>query len=359
MRHPLPAGTPPGGVIGDDRAPLVSIVIPSSDYERFVAAAVESALSQSHRPVEVIVVDDASTDGTARVLERFGDRIRSVRLERRRGPSAARNVGLALARGEYVQFLDADDLLHPLKVEACLRGFGPDVDLVFTENEYFTDGRDGRGRAIGARALDLFRARPMAWDPSRTAEYFLRCEVQTGMPLHRTEFLRLHGGFREGLWSLEDVELHFRLVAAGARVQRIDRVLLHCRHHESPARLRIRPGRFTISLEALEEMRATAERYGWLGGGDGVAAALGDRYAQVGLKLLLEGRRSEANVAFGIAERLSARLMPTSFPPLNLFSRLIGLRRLGSIGYTARSLICRRTMAGAEQSDPIARGEGR
>jgi glycosyltransferase involved in cell wall biosynthesis len=309
--------------------PLVSIVISCYNSERYVAEAVESALGQTYRHMEVVVVDDASTDGTMEVLERFGSRIQLERRSTNSGPGATRNHGLDLARGDYVQFLDADDVLLPDKVEACLSEFGSAVDMVFSDNAYFLDSpADARKWAdahASARLKKLFQWRPMQWNPDRAAEYMLRREVQTSMPLHRAALLRRIGGFREDLWSLEDIELHFRLAIRGARMRRIERVLVHCRHHDHPDRLRIQPGRFLVSLDALDAMHRRLTRSAL---DDGVRAALADRYANVGRRLLWEGHGVEAGQAFATARTLSRFPRTTALPLYNWVSRLVGLERL-------------------------------
>jgi len=96
-------------------APLVSAVIPSYNYSRFVGGAVESVLAQTCRDLECIVVDDGSTDDTAGVLEPYADRVQVIR-QPNQGLSAARNTGIGAARGRYVAFLDADDRWFPEKI---------------------------------------------------------------------------------------------------------------------------------------------------------------------------------------------------------------------------------------------------
>lgn len=93
-------------------APLVSVVIPAYNCEKLIASALDSVLSETYAPFEVIVVDDGSTDGTVRILESYGDRIRLFR-KTNGGPAAARNLAVSKARGEYLAFLDGDDLWLP------------------------------------------------------------------------------------------------------------------------------------------------------------------------------------------------------------------------------------------------------
>src|SRR6266850_2420309 len=116
------------------RPPLVSIVIPTHNYACYVGQAIRSGLDQGYRPIEIIVVDDGSTDATPSVLRQFDAAIRVVRLDGR-GVSAARNAGLAQARGDYVVLLDADDLLLPggVATQVAQLEHRPDVGAVAGE----------------------------------------------------------------------------------------------------------------------------------------------------------------------------------------------------------------------------------
>jgi len=98
---------------------MVSIIIPSYNYASYLPEAIRSALAQTHRPIEVIVVDDGSTDDTPQVAASFGDAIRYIR-QPNAGLSAARNRGIAEATGDLLVFLDADDILDPTMVERSL-----------------------------------------------------------------------------------------------------------------------------------------------------------------------------------------------------------------------------------------------
>ena len=110
-------------------AERVSCVIPAHDAEAHLREAIDSALAQTRPPFEVIVVDDASTDATCAIAEAYGPPVRVVVLPDNRGAPAARNAGVAAARGELVAFLDADDLWTPEKLEAQLEQLRADPSL--------------------------------------------------------------------------------------------------------------------------------------------------------------------------------------------------------------------------------------
>jgi glycosyltransferase involved in cell wall biosynthesis len=108
---------------------LVSVVIPCYNAERFLAETLESALGQTYSNIEILVVDDGSTDSSIGIIRSYGDRIKAE-FGPNRGASVARNVGTVLANGEFIQYLDADDLLMPDAIErriAALRKSKADV----------------------------------------------------------------------------------------------------------------------------------------------------------------------------------------------------------------------------------------
>ena len=119
---------------------LVSVVVPAFDEEAFIAEALRSVLAQSYAPVEVIVVDDGSSDHTAEIAEAHGARL--VR-QSHRGPAAARNVGLELASGAYWTIFDADDLMLPdrLAREVAHLETHPELGMVFGLTEAFVTPR--------------------------------------------------------------------------------------------------------------------------------------------------------------------------------------------------------------------------
>lgn len=117
--------------------PRVSVIIPVFNAAAVIGNAVGSAQAQTQGEIEIIVVDDASTDDTAAVVERLvgGDeRLRLVRMPRNGGPGAARNAGLDAARGEWIALLDADDSYHPQRLEALLAASVPPETQLIADN---------------------------------------------------------------------------------------------------------------------------------------------------------------------------------------------------------------------------------
>lgn len=117
---------------------LISCIIPVFDGERYLRESLESILAQIYRPLEVIVADDGSADGTAAVVMQYGERVRYV-FQQNAGPAAARNLGLTIARGDFIAFLDADDLWHPEKLVRQMARFQsrPDLDLCVAHMQNF------------------------------------------------------------------------------------------------------------------------------------------------------------------------------------------------------------------------------
>jgi glycosyltransferase involved in cell wall biosynthesis len=129
----------------------ISTIIPAYNAKRTIAQAIDSALSQDCEGHEVVVVNDGSTDSTPGILESYRDRIQVI-TQPNRGLSAARNVGVDRSSGEYLAFLDADDILLPGKLKLTIAAFerNPLASLVFTEYRNVDDyGRERAGSSIG------------------------------------------------------------------------------------------------------------------------------------------------------------------------------------------------------------------
>lgn len=202
----------------------VSVVMPAYQAEAFVAQGIASALAQSLTDLEVVVVDDCSTDGTWDVLQRCAredPRVVALRQPRRSGASAARNVGITRARGRWVALLDADDLFLPQRLERMVeRAEAEGADLLGDDllKSDFTTGAP-LGRAFGDEALTFNGPLPLAElvrrdmpGQERLAKFgFLQ-------PIMRRAFLLEHGlRYAEDVGVGEDFLLYFEAVARGGR----------------------------------------------------------------------------------------------------------------------------------------------
>ena len=143
-------------IVFGTRVPQLSVVIPCYNAAPFIAATLESVLSQTFHDFEVLVMDDCSTDASRDVVRSIAardPRVRLVELERNHGaPAAPRNAGVQVARGRWVAFLDADDLWHPAKVELQLRALADTgATMCSTEMRDFREERGLRWRDPGLR----------------------------------------------------------------------------------------------------------------------------------------------------------------------------------------------------------------
>jgi glycosyltransferase involved in cell wall biosynthesis len=198
--------------------PLVSTVIPTYNRRRLIERSVDSALAQTYRHQEVIVVDDGSTDGTGDFLqERYGQRIRYL-WQPNGGVSNARNHGMRLARGDLIALLDSDDLWDPTKLER-------QVQFLLAHSDFgmvLTDVRrvDGAGNPIDVfRRRDVIRA-----DGDALADVLMNPALVPASILIRRRVFDELGGFDESLRTAEDIEFHLR-IAASFKIGVIEEVL--------------------------------------------------------------------------------------------------------------------------------------
>lgn len=206
-----PANPADTGTLVARRAAPVSVVIPAYNSAHVIGAAVESVLSQTLPPTEIIVVDDGSTDDTPVVLRSFGDRVRYVRQENA-GAAAARNHGIRFARGEWVAFLDSDDVWFPDKLarqmgvlERCPRLVWCAANLEFEQN-----GIRGVPR-LSRRDRRELRASCCLRSYMRSAARGVR--FQTCAMLIRRDVLLATGGFNGEIHAAEDFDLWYRIAA--------------------------------------------------------------------------------------------------------------------------------------------------
>jgi glycosyltransferase involved in cell wall biosynthesis len=199
--------------------PSISCIVPAYQAARYIAAALDSIFAQTLSPFEVIVVDDGSTDATPQLLDRYGDRIRRLRRANA-GPAAARNDGIRAARGEWLAFLDADDLWHPEKLarQTAFLAARPDLDCCLTWKRQFWED------CVRADEERLRREQhPITTD---APGYVLQTLL-----VGRTDFLRI-GLLDERLRVGEDTDWLARAEDLGLRRGVIPEVLVYRRMHE-------------------------------------------------------------------------------------------------------------------------------
>ena len=223
--------------------PLVSVVIPAFNGERLIGRTIESALAQTYSNVEIIVVDDGSTDATQEVVRRFGDRVRYLR-QPNQGGAAARNQGISAARGDWVAFLDQDDLWLPEKLERQAAVFleEPSTVVCFTRWSHIDDQgkpmthgstaeRDRLLDSVSRQAKPLGRGAVLLPEKPFTEALVKRCLVNScSGVIARKSVLMEVGGFDAGLRGPDDWDLWMRL-AVRYSFAYIPEALYQYRHH--------------------------------------------------------------------------------------------------------------------------------
>jgi glycosyltransferase involved in cell wall biosynthesis len=191
--------------------PLVDVIVPVYNGARFLREALESVIAQDYRPLRLIVVDDGSEDESAGIAAALPF-VELIRQENR-GPGAARNSGLAAARGTFVAFLDADDLLPPTKLTLQVNHLleHPETACVLGKQAW-TD--------------------PPPW-LSRDVVYGELGGIPLLSAVFRTDVLRAVGGFDHAYRTGEDMDLLFRLRERGLKIAILPDIVLHRRFHGS------------------------------------------------------------------------------------------------------------------------------
>ncbi|HEU0209681.1 MAG TPA: glycosyltransferase family 2 protein [Candidatus Udaeobacter sp.] len=199
--------------------PLVSILIPAFNSERWVGEAIESALSQTWKAKEIVIVDDGSTDQTLSVARKFASTSVSVVTQPNEGAASARNKAYSLSQGDYIQWLDADDLLAPDKISKQMKAV---ADGATTRT--LLSAAWGRFRNRSDRA----EFRPsLLWADCRPVEWLLRklennVYMQTATWLVSRELTEAAGPWDTRLLSDDDGEYFCRVLLASDRVQFVE-----------------------------------------------------------------------------------------------------------------------------------------
>ncbi len=220
----------------------VSILIPCYNDESYVGDAIESALGQTWPACEIIVVDDGSTDSSLAVAQEYESAGVRVIAQENQGASAARNRGFEVASGEYVQYLDADDLLHPRKIEAqigALQETSPGT-IAVCSSVYFHDGTppdEGR-RAEGDESIPWLTSEdPVRWLTNLWLPDTGWGMVQPGAWLTPRTVIKNAGPWREDISKDDDGEFFARALLASCGVQYVGRGCVYYRQYRDDSRV--------------------------------------------------------------------------------------------------------------------------
>jgi GT2 family glycosyltransferase len=277
--------------------PLVSVVFAVYNGARFVVASIESILAQNHPRVEIIVVDDGSTDESLAVLARFGPRLTVIR-QTNQGPPAAHNAGLRLAQGTFVAFLDHDDLWEPHYLETsvrCLTALDDSVAGVVADFERM----DVAGRPLPNTRTAL-RGRLGLRD------FLVENLFPTGAVLLRRSAVLDLGGLDASLRTTYDWDLWLRLTAAGRSIVALEQCLW---------RYRLQPGSWSsvVDLIYAEGLRTVAKTYAGPTVPDALrplqARAVAYVHLHASTQLYARGRDADATAAFADAVRAWPELL--------------------------------------------------
>lgn len=330
----------------------VSVIVPVHNCEEYIAAAVQSVLDQHHDGLDVIVVDDGSTDASTAALAPFLGKIRLVQ-QRKSGPAAARNAGLRVATGSYIAFLDADDWWFGSRLAAQLAAFTrfPDVGIAFsdfcvvnaTSRTLMPSGIRWKYPLVSSAKrtpwLRLFtEMREINWTvPSRDTNsacaykghianwLFQGNFVNTSSVLARRDALERAGGFDEKLETEEDYDCWLRLAAEWPFVY-LDAPLVAFRR---------RAGQLTAQDQADNILRNVAfvvERAASQMPADTETGAVRSRLSRIhcslGIACLRKGLQREArhhllrSMGEQPVQALAAALLPLTLLPAGAFARL-------------------------------------
>ncbi len=190
-------------------SPKVSVVIPTYNNAQLLHETLDGVRSQSFQDFEIIVVDDGSTDNTEQIVRGYDAKIRYVK-QANQGPAAARNHGVALAQGEFIAFLDHDDIWNDRHLETLLAGFAryPAAAMVFDDAEAF-----GVGVAPGANHVDPKVARSLLDRPVPIRRVWECWVASMSVVMVKKTIFHEIGGLHPKIWGLDDLHFYLRLAA--------------------------------------------------------------------------------------------------------------------------------------------------
>jgi glycosyltransferase involved in cell wall biosynthesis len=276
----------------------VSVVIATCNRARYLADAVASVLAQAFADFELVVVDDGSTDATREVVQRFSDPRVHYLHQAHRGVSAARNAGIHAIRGEYVAFLDDDDVFLPDKLRVQMRAL---------EREALLGLVAGGHQVIDKRGQLLAVDQPWKWVPRLSGEtLLLGNRFASNSVLVRRSWWERVGGFDETLTLAEDWDVWLRLALEGCRMAWTRRIVCGVRRHNGHASsdahaMRNAELRVLQKMGGRAELPAEAERW--------CSAAIAHVYLRNALRHLALGQLGYARVELERAVAVDAEVL--------------------------------------------------
>lgn len=307
----------------DPGVPLITVVTACHNAEPFVAETIESVLAQTHPAVEHVLVDDASTDGSWEVIQRFvaahPERVRALRLEVNQGGCYARNRGAELARGGFLMFLDADDLIAPDSLAALVAAIRDVPRSIGIGAWFHLEEHEGVWIATEGGVPNPEGDPLWAWLDGRGSP---TCSV-----LWRRDAYELTGGWDEALAYDQDSDVAHRALAFGAQLVRAEGAVgFYRRHGKSRASVStvVSPKKLTSWMKVMENLEQILERQGRL---SGYAEKIGEGYHAAALLGFQQGfndiardclRRAEA---YGVTHPGSGKRLG------RVLERLIGLEQ--------------------------------
>ncbi|MDP9190087.1 MAG: glycosyltransferase [Acidobacteriota bacterium] len=229
--------------------PTVSVILPVWNGERFLAEAVESVLAQTFEAIELLIVDDGSTDATPEIADAFAQRDRRVQVIRLEhcGIADALNAGIAEAQGRYVARMDADDISHPSRLAIQIAYLDANSDCVAVGSA--VEVIDESGDFVGTRTFPRGHA-----EITHKMIHGLANALAHPTVVTRTDALRSVGGYRHDRVPSEDLDLWIRLSRIGTLANMSDRLLRYRRHRDTVS-VRERDGQWKIGNEIINEAR--------------------------------------------------------------------------------------------------------
>jgi glycosyltransferase involved in cell wall biosynthesis len=218
--------------------PLVTSIIPAFNREEYIAEAIESVLNQTYRNIEIIVIDDGSTDNTSRILSSYNGKIKYFR-QPNSGASAARNSGISKAAGDFISFLDSDDLWEKNKISLQMECFenNPGIDICLCNTKIFSE-----------KKITNFDQKYIIATPYHLCSILIKKEV-----------LKRVGYFKTNLKSGEDTDFFLRIKEMGIPLKILQDKLVNIRIHANNLtkdfKVRDREAVFSGIKNALDKRR--------------------------------------------------------------------------------------------------------